>query len=69
MSRRALRQQGDAVLRFRAKELGLKVLPAALPHRPSTVAILTLKNRTLSPLAKMFIEAAREPTQPLARST
>jgi len=59
----------DSLLRFRAKELGLKVLPAALPHRPSTVAILTLKNRTLSPLAKMFIEAARELAQSLARST
>ena len=59
----------NSLLRFRAKEFGLKVLPAALPHRPSTVAILTLKNRTLSPLAKMFIEAARELAQSLARST
>jgi DNA-binding transcriptional LysR family regulator len=59
----------DSMLRFRAGQLGLKVLPVSLPHRPSAVAIMTLKNRTLSPLAKVFIEAARELTQPLAGST
>jgi DNA-binding transcriptional LysR family regulator len=56
----------DSVLRFRARQLGLKVLPVTLPHRPSTVAILTLKNRTLSPLAKVFIETTRELAQSLA---
>ena len=59
----------DSVLYFGAKQRGLKVLPVVLPHRPSTVAILTLKNRTLSPLAKVFITAARELAQPLAGST
>jgi DNA-binding transcriptional LysR family regulator len=59
----------DSMLRFRARELGLKTLPVALPHRPSIVAVLTLKNRTLSPLAKLFIEATRELTKPLAGPT
>ena len=36
-----------SMLHFRARQLGLKALPVTLPHRPSTVAILTLKNRTL----------------------
>lgn len=59
----------DSMLRFRAREMALKTLPVALPHRPSIVAVLTLKNRTLSPLAKLFIEAARDLTRPLAGST
>lgn len=49
-----------------ARQLGLKALPIVLPHRPSTVAILTLKNRTLNPLANRFIGAARELAKPLA---
>ena len=56
----------DSMLHFRARELGLKTLPVVLPHRPSIVAVLTLKNRTLNPLAQLFIEAARELTRPLA---
>lgn len=59
----------DSLLHSRASKLRLKVLPVALPHRPSMVAILTLKNRTLSPLAKVFIAAARELARPLAGST
>ena len=58
----------DSMLHFRARELGMKTLPVALPHRPSIVAVLTLRNRTLNPLANLFIEAARELTKPLAGS-
>ena len=44
-----------------------KVLPVALtlPHIPT--GIVTLKNRTLSPVAKLFIEHAREVARPLAK--
>jgi DNA-binding transcriptional LysR family regulator len=44
-----------------------KVLPVALtiPHIPT--GIVTLKNRTLSPVAKLFIEHARQVAKPLAR--
>jgi DNA-binding transcriptional LysR family regulator len=38
----------------------LKVLPVDLPIRPWPLSILTLKNRTLSPVAKRFMECARE---------
>jgi hypothetical protein len=38
----------------------LKVLPVNLPIRPWPLAILTLKNRTLSPVAERFIGCARE---------
>jgi DNA-binding transcriptional LysR family regulator len=38
----------------------LKELPVDLPVRPWPVAIVTLKNRTLSPIVERFIESARE---------
>jgi hypothetical protein len=45
-----------------------KVLPIELPARPGPVGIITLKKRTLSPLAQLFIEHAREVAKPLANS-
>ena len=50
----------SSVLRFGAKELPLRVLPIKLPVQPRTVGIITLKNRTLSPVAELFINCARE---------
>ena len=41
----------------------LKVLPVDLPIRPWPVNIVTLKNRTLSPVIARFIECAREVTR------
>ena len=38
----------------------LKVLPCALPPSVQPVAVTTLKDRMLSPTAKLFIECARE---------
>jgi DNA-binding transcriptional LysR family regulator len=43
-----------------ARVSSLKVLPVKLPVRPWPVAIATLKNRTLSPVAERFIGCARE---------
>jgi DNA-binding transcriptional LysR family regulator len=43
-----------------AHRLSLKVLPLDLPMRPWPVVILTLKNRTLTPVVERFIECARE---------
>ena len=43
----------------------LKVLPVELPVRPWPVNIVTLKNRTLSPVVERFIECAREVTRPM----
>lgn len=42
-----------------------KALPVELPTPPWQVAILTLKNRTLSPVVERFIECAREVTKSL----
>ena len=50
-----------------ARFCALKVLPVKLPVRPWTVAIATLKNRTLSPVVERFIECAREVAKALAK--
>lgn len=56
-----------SLLRFGAKRLALKVLPVNLPAVPSPVGIVTLKNRTLSPVTQLFIDSARKTARPLAR--
>ena len=42
-----------------AKHLPLKILDVQFEGIPRSIAIMTLKNRTLSPLAKRFMEGAR----------
>jgi DNA-binding transcriptional LysR family regulator len=46
----------------------LKVLPVDLPNRPWPVAIVTLQNRTLSPIVKLFTDFARDFTKPMRKS-
>jgi len=38
----------------------VKILPVELPTKHQQIGVITLKNRTLSPLAQLFIECARE---------
>jgi DNA-binding transcriptional LysR family regulator len=57
----------DCLMRFSTKPKELKVLPVELPFARVPVGILTLRNRMLSPSAKLFIEQAREVAKPLAR--
>jgi DNA-binding transcriptional LysR family regulator len=45
----------------------LKVLPVALPDTRLPVAVTTMRNRSLSRAAQMFIAAVRELVAPLAR--
>jgi DNA-binding transcriptional LysR family regulator len=49
-----------SVVRSSGAQAGLKVLPVKVPAHQIAVDIITVKNRTLSPLAKLFIECARE---------
>jgi DNA-binding transcriptional LysR family regulator len=56
-----------SVLRFGPKHLSIKVLPIELPRWRLPTAIITLKNRTLSPLAQLFIDCAREVAKPRAK--
>jgi DNA-binding transcriptional LysR family regulator len=46
----------------------LRRLPVTFPARARPVGIVTLKNRTLSPLAQRFIDAARKAAKPLAKA-
>jgi DNA-binding transcriptional LysR family regulator len=47
-----------SVLRHGDEGHQLKVLPVDLPSRPWPITIVTLKNRTLSPVVERFIECA-----------
>jgi len=53
--------------RFRTGRAELKVLPVELPMDRLPVVIATLKNRTLSPVAKLFIEHAHEVAKALTQ--
>jgi DNA-binding transcriptional LysR family regulator len=48
-----------SMLRFSAERSLVNVLPVELPRWQLPVAIITLKNRTLSPVAQLFIDCAR----------
>jgi DNA-binding transcriptional LysR family regulator len=49
-----------------SKRPGITVLPIKLQHARAPVGIITLKNRTLSPVALLFLDEAREVAKPLA---
>jgi DNA-binding transcriptional LysR family regulator len=49
----------NSVARFSAGRVGLKILPTTIPATRYSIAILTVKNRTPGPFAKLFIEHAR----------
>ena len=54
------------VLHLYAKRFSLKLLPVDLPIRPTPIALVTLKNRTLSAAAQRFMEHVRAYTQSIA---
>jgi DNA-binding transcriptional LysR family regulator len=43
-----------------SQHLSFKPVPVEFPAHPRPIGIVTLRNRTLSPLAHMFIDGARE---------
>ena len=53
-------------LKFNGKRFGLKALPVKVPVPPQPAGVVTLKNRTPSPLAQLFIRCARDVAKPLA---
>src|SRR5262245_15791412 len=57
----------QSLLRFPAKHPFLKELPVKLPIAGGPMGIHTLKSRTLSPVAQLFIDCAREVAKPLAK--
>ena len=57
-----------SALNHLADRYGLKQLPIDLPDRPLPVAILTLKNRMLSPVVQRFVDCAHEVAKSMAGS-
>lgn len=55
------------VLKLPAKKPAPRALSIELPTVPRPIGIITLKNRTLSPVAQLFIDCAREIAKPLAK--
>ena len=53
--------------RFRVRRPQLKVLPVELPMAHMPVGIVTLKNRRLSPVAKLFIQHTHEVAKALTK--
>jgi DNA-binding transcriptional LysR family regulator len=63
---RYLAVYSSSLLQLSAKRLAIKVLPVDLPPQPSRVGIVTLKNRTPNPIAKLFTDCARDITKSLS---
>src|SRR5262245_58770637 len=57
----------ESVLRFSRRLSSFKVLPVDLPTTRGPTSITTVKNRELSPVARLFIECLREVARPLAK--
>lgn len=57
-----------SMLHFAADTPPLKQVPVALPMTKYPVGIVTLKNRTPTPVARLFADCARQVAEPLARS-
>jgi DNA-binding transcriptional LysR family regulator len=64
---RFLTMFSTSILKFSTARQKLKVLPIELPLARVPVGIVTLKNRTLSPVAQLLIDWTREVAKPMAK--
>jgi len=55
----------SSVLHYNAKQWSVKALPIDLRIKPPSIAIMTLKHRTLSQVVQLFIEQLREAAKPM----
>jgi hypothetical protein len=55
-------------LQFPFKRPELKVLPVELPIKSVPNGVVTLKNRTLTRVAQLFINAAHDVAKPLLKN-
>ena len=46
----------ESVLQYNAKQWALRALPIKLRTKPQPIAVISLKNRTISPAVRLFIE-------------
>jgi len=58
-----------STMQLSGRRLGLRPLPIKFAIQPGPVGIVTLKNRTISPVAQRFIDCAREFVRSLAKGT
>jgi DNA-binding transcriptional LysR family regulator len=58
-----------SLVHFNDNNLSVKVLPVKVPVPPSPVGIITVKRRTINPVAQLFIGHARQVAKPLAKKT
>jgi DNA-binding transcriptional LysR family regulator len=56
-------------LRLPGKHPSISALPVELPNTRRPIGIVTLKNRTPSPLAQLFLDRVRGVTKPLSKAT
>ena len=57
----------ESVFSFPAKQPFIRKLSVELTITNAPIGILTLKNRTLSHAAQLFVDCAREVAKPLAK--
>jgi DNA-binding transcriptional LysR family regulator len=57
----------DSALYYGAKRASIRILPVKLPRWQVPTCALTVKDRTLSPLAQHFIDCLHDLAKPLAR--
>ena len=58
----------SSVVQLNERRLGLKILDVKLPVRRLAASIITVKHRTLSPLAELFINCARHVAKQLTNA-
>jgi len=58
-----------SVLRYPTRRPETNILPIELPMAPVPIGVVTLNNRTLNPVAQLFLDTAREVAKPLANKT
>jgi DNA-binding transcriptional LysR family regulator len=56
-----------SAVRLSGQRLGLRQLPIRFSVQPGPIGIVTLKGRTISPIAQRFIDCARDVCKPLAK--
>ena len=55
-----------SVMRFGGQQMRLKILPVKVSSPPAPVGFITVRDRTLTPLAERFIECTRKVAQSAA---
>ena len=55
------------MLRVPGRYPPLRALPVTLPNPPMPIGIITLKNRTLTPPAQLYVDNVRAIAKPLAK--